>query len=198
MARKRSVQAHGKVLEAALALFGERGIDSTSMDAVAEASGVSKATIYKHWTDKDALALEALALLFGLHEEEPKFDCGDLRKDFLDALTYQAAEERQQSRNRIMPHVIAYAARNPEFGVQWRSRAFHPAQTRLLALIQRGVRQRRLASGINENAALALLFGPMLYWRIFRGGKPGVAVQKDLAKQVVDAFWKAFGTGTRG
>ena len=36
-------------------LFSERGIDATSMDAIAETSGVSKATIYKHWQDKDAL-----------------------------------------------------------------------------------------------------------------------------------------------
>jgi AcrR family transcriptional regulator len=34
-----------------LALFGERGIDAASMDAIAEKSGVSKATIYKHWQD---------------------------------------------------------------------------------------------------------------------------------------------------
>ncbi|HMV48309.1 MAG TPA: helix-turn-helix domain-containing protein, partial [Blastocatellia bacterium] len=61
MARPRSAQAHEQVLEAALRLFAERGIDATSMDAIAEASGVSKATIYKHWADKNTLCLEALA-----------------------------------------------------------------------------------------------------------------------------------------
>ena len=48
MPRTRSADAHRKVLDAALELFAERGIDATSMDAIAEASGVSKATIYKH------------------------------------------------------------------------------------------------------------------------------------------------------
>jgi len=33
-------------VDAAVLLFSERGIDATSMDAIAEASGVSKATIY--------------------------------------------------------------------------------------------------------------------------------------------------------
>ena len=60
MARPRSAQAHKKVLDAAVQLFSERGIDATSMDAIAEASGVSKATIYKHWQDKDALCLEVM------------------------------------------------------------------------------------------------------------------------------------------
>src|SRR6516164_2146178 len=54
MARSRSTEAHDKVLRAALGLFGERGIDATSMDAIAQASGVSKATIYNHWADEEA------------------------------------------------------------------------------------------------------------------------------------------------
>jgi AcrR family transcriptional regulator len=83
-------------VEAALALFGERGIDAASMDAIAEKSGVSKATIYKHWQDKDALALEALSLMFGLDEEPPRFDSGDLCRDLVDALTYQPAAARQR------------------------------------------------------------------------------------------------------
>ncbi|HJY08747.1 MAG TPA: helix-turn-helix domain-containing protein, partial [Bryobacteraceae bacterium] len=61
MARQRSTRAHDQVLDAALKLFSKRGIDSTSMDAIAGASGVSKATIYKHWPNKDALCLEVMA-----------------------------------------------------------------------------------------------------------------------------------------
>ena len=66
MARPRSERAHDQVLEAAIQLFSERGIDSTSIDAIAEMSGVSKATIYKHWADKDALLLEMMAHVHGL------------------------------------------------------------------------------------------------------------------------------------
>lgn len=39
------MKAHAKVVRAALDLFGERGIEATSMGAIAQASGVSKATI---------------------------------------------------------------------------------------------------------------------------------------------------------
>ena len=61
MVRQRSEEAHRKVVHAAIRLFAKQGIDATSMDSIADASGVSKATIYKHWEDKDALALEALS-----------------------------------------------------------------------------------------------------------------------------------------
>ena len=57
MARSRSPQAHDKVLRAALDLFSERGIEATSMDAIAQHSGVSKATIYNHWPDKGDLLM---------------------------------------------------------------------------------------------------------------------------------------------
>ena len=193
MVRTRSTQAHEKVLEATLALFVERGIDTTSMDAIAEKSGVSKATIYKHWRDKDALALEALSPLFGLDEQAPRFDSGDLRQDLVDALTYQPAPERQEIKNRVMPHVMAYAARNRKFGEQWRSRVIGRPQTRLRNLIKRGIEQRQLVSRLNLDTGLALLLGPMLYWHIFVGRKSLNPMPRDLATEVVSAFWKVYG-----
>jgi TetR/AcrR family transcriptional repressor of mexJK operon len=44
-----------QMLEAATALFIERGYGAVSMDAVARAAGVSKATLYAHFASKDAL-----------------------------------------------------------------------------------------------------------------------------------------------
>ena len=193
MVRTRSTEAHEKVLEATLALFGERGIDAATMDAIAEKSGVSKATIYKHWQDKDALALEALSLMFGLKEEAPRFDSGDLRQDLVDALTYQPSAERQEMKNRMMPHVMAYAALNREFGEQWRLRVIERPQTRLKNLIRRGIEQRDLVGKINLETGLALLLGPMLYWHIFVGRKSLSPMPKNLAVEVVDAFWKVYG-----
>jgi TetR/AcrR family transcriptional regulator, mexJK operon transcriptional repressor len=43
------------VLAAATALFFERGITATTMDAVAERAAVSKMTVYAHFVDKPAL-----------------------------------------------------------------------------------------------------------------------------------------------
>ena len=67
-----SQRAHQKVLETAAELFADRGIDTTSMDAIAAKSGVSKATIYKHWSDKEALCMEVMIYLQRLDEGPPK------------------------------------------------------------------------------------------------------------------------------
>jgi AcrR family transcriptional regulator len=126
--RPRSKEAHRKVLEAAAELFAERGMDGTSMEAISEASTVSKATIYKHWPDKDALCLEVLGHIHGLNEERPAFDSGDFRADLIAQLRYDPGVERKTMKEKIWPHLIAYSARNPEFGKAWRVRIMDPVR----------------------------------------------------------------------
>jgi AcrR family transcriptional regulator len=46
-----------QVLTAARALFTKHGFDATSMDAIAQEAGVSKATLYVHFASKDDLLL---------------------------------------------------------------------------------------------------------------------------------------------
>ena len=191
MARPRSIQAHRKVLEAAAELFAQQGIDATSMDSIAEASGVSKATIYKHWPDKDALCLEVLGYVHGLDEEPPVFDSGDFRADLIAALRHQPAADRQAMKEKIWPHLMAYSARNRAFGDAWRARVLEPARVGLAAILRRGEKLGVLRSGIDPEIGIALLLGPMMYRHIF-AQRLGRRVPKDLEVHVVDAFLTAF------
>ena len=191
MARPRSAKAHSKVLEAAAELFAVQGIDTTSMDAIAEASGVSKATIYKHWPDKDALCLEVLSYIHGLDEERPVFDSGDFRADMIAQLRYHPAADRRALKDRIWPHLIAYSARNQAFGNTWRAKVMEPARVALAALIKRGERLGILRPGIDPEVGIALLLGPMMYRHIF-SLRLGQNVPKDLEIDVADAFLAAF------
>ncbi|QOY87186.1 TetR/AcrR family transcriptional regulator [Paludibaculum fermentans] len=194
MARTRSDSAHRKVLDAALALFAERGIDGTSMDSVAEQSGVSKATIYKHWADKDALILEVMADINGLNAR-PSFDTGDTRADVRAVLAYRNPEGAEVHQ-KFMPHCIAYSARNPEFGLAWRHMVMEPPRRELRHLLGLGVERGELEPDLDIEGSLALLLGPVLYWYIFFKGtkeKPTV-----VAERVVDAFWRAYGVKVAG
>jgi AcrR family transcriptional regulator len=194
MARPRSALAHKKVVDAAVQLFSERGIDATSMDAIAEASGVSKATIYKHWPDKDSLCLETMGYLHGLDEERPVFDSGDYRADLIAQLQYQPAADRQALREKMMPHMIAYASRNNLLGTAWRARVVEPARMALANILVRGEKRGILRPGIDPEIGIALLLGPMIYRHVFTQ-KLGQKGPKDLEVQVADAFLAAFGTG---
>jgi len=191
MARPRSIQAHRKVLEAAAELFAEQGIDATSMDAIAEASGVSKATIYNHWPDKDALCLEVLGYVHGLDKEPPVFESGDFRADLIARLRYQPAADRRAMKDKIWPHLMAYSARNRAFGTAWRAKVLEPARIGLAAMIRRGEKLGVLRSGIDPEVGIALLLGPMMYRHIF-AQRLGQNVPKDLEVHVADAFLAAF------
>ena len=191
MARPRSVKAHKQVLEAAVQLFSERGIDATSMDAIAELSGVSKATIYKHWQDKDALCLEVMGYLHGLDEERPVFDSGDFRADLIAELMYQPAADRRALREKMTPHMIAYASRNRAMGSVWRARVVEPARVALADMIKRGEKRGILRRGIDPEIGIALLLGPMIYRHVFVN-KMGAKGPKDLEMHVADAFLAAF------
>jgi AcrR family transcriptional regulator len=193
MARTKSIQAHSKVLGAALELFAERGIEGASVDAIATASGVSKATIYKHWHGKDSLALEALSNLLGLSEKAPVFDSGDVRHDLIDALNYQPPEPDPDKKKRIMPHLMAYAARNREFGIQWRSRAIERPRRQITEILKRAVAQRKLRSTLDFDMSVAILLGPMLYRHIFLSHS-AMKLPSDLATHVVQCFLKANAT----
>ena len=190
MARPRSACAHQKVLDAALDLFAERGIDATSMDAIAEVSGVSKATIYKHWADKEALCLEALVKAH-LGGELPQLDSGDLRRDLIGFLEHRTAEEHAKRFRRLMPQFMAYASRNPEFGRMFKQRALERPRTRLREMLERGIRNGDLPAGFNVELGIALLLGPMMYR--FAVHEMRVDLPADMPRQVVDCFLKAYG-----
>jgi AcrR family transcriptional regulator len=190
MVRPRSPKAHQKVLCAALDLFGERGIDATSMDAIAHASGVSKATIYKHWADKEALLMEVMILVHGLDREPEDLDSGDLCRDLATVLTRRPPDEFDKARERMMPSLIAYATVHREFGKAWRIRVMEPPRQCLKRLLQQGIDRSLLPADLDLELAMALLLGPIFYARMFQmKGLPGVS---DIGPRAAEAFWRAF------
>jgi AcrR family transcriptional regulator len=188
--RPRSVRAHRSVLDAAVALFAERGIDGTSMDAIATASGVSKATIYKHWPDKEALALEMLDHLHRL-DEWPDTQSADVVADITELLARRPSPRTATLRAKIMPHLMAYASRHEGFHKAWRARLLEPTRQRLTRLLHRAIAEGRLPLGFDCNVGVALLLGPMLYQ--WMSAMVGVVLPDDLPARIVDGFWRAHG-----
>jgi AcrR family transcriptional regulator len=193
MGRPRSSRAHDAVIVAARTLFAERGLDATSMDAIAAAAGVSKATIYKHWTDKDGLCLEVMAELHGFDSQLPDTDTGDLRADLLAVVGRRPPEEYADVRQRILPHFMAHAARNPTFGNAWRGRVFEPARAQITRALQRAMRRGELPETLNVDFAIGLLQGPPMYWYV-RRLTTGTGPDGFAPEMLVDAFIRAQGS----
>jgi AcrR family transcriptional regulator len=159
------------------------------MDAIAEASGVSKATIYKHWADKDALCLEVMIRVHGLDVERPVFNTPDLRKDMYDRLKYEPPEHPSLLRDRLTPHLMAYAVRHQAFGKAWRMRVMEPLRVHIVEFLERGIAEHIFPEDLDIPMAIALLVGPLVYGKMLGTGD---LTRDALAEGVVTAFWRAF------
>ncbi|HEY9128131.1 MAG TPA: TetR/AcrR family transcriptional regulator [Acidobacteriaceae bacterium] len=190
MARVRSQSAHDRVLRAALDLFAERGIEATSMDAIVKASGVSKATIYNHWTNKEALLLEVMLFVNGLDRMPEDPDSGDPCKDIATVLCRRPPDEFDESRRRLMPTLIAYSALNKEFGEAWRHRVMEPPRQSLKRILRRAMKRGQISPGLDLDLAMAQLLGPLMYRHIFH--KDTHPDAHDIGEEVAKAFWRAY------
>ena len=63
---------HRKILDAARELLSEEGFTDLRLEHVAARAGVGKATIYRRWGSKEALAQELLAELAAPHIAIPE------------------------------------------------------------------------------------------------------------------------------
>lgn len=193
MAKERSHSAHVKVIDAAIILFGERGIDATSMDAIAHASKVSKATIYSHWANKEALLTEVMLFVNGLDREPEYIDSGDqltnLVQDLAAVLSRKPPSDFEEARRKLMPTLIAYSAVHPVFGAAWRHRVMEPPRQCLKRILLKGIERGLLPWNLDIELSLALLLGPILYRHIFtRSG----CQSEEIGPQTAEAFCRAF------
>lgn len=58
--RPKDLEKRAAILEAAKRLFPQSGFEGTSMDSIAAEAGVSKLTVYGHFTDKETLFFAAI------------------------------------------------------------------------------------------------------------------------------------------
>src|SRR4029453_6581672 len=124
------------------------------MDAIAAASGVSKATIYKHWPDKHALCLEVLSRIHGHADASPSRLTGDLRADLLAVLGHEPPPQFAEVRSRMTPHLVSYGIRNPAFGKAWRLRVLEPPRAELAGLLRHARAPGPFSKAVDFGAAI--------------------------------------------
>ncbi len=67
----RTIRSRKAVLDATVTLMVQRGIHALNIDGIAEHSGVAKTTIYRHWSSREAIILDALSSLIAPEIQAP-------------------------------------------------------------------------------------------------------------------------------
>ncbi|MEV0806052.1 TetR/AcrR family transcriptional regulator [Micromonospora sp. NPDC050200] len=139
------------------------GYGRLSIEAVARRAGVSKTAIYRRWSSKLDLVLEAVVAAAG--SKLPALDTGTLRGDL--ALLFQVVAHALSHplASQIIPDLLAEAARNPIID-QTLQQVLRSKQQEIGGqLIGRAVARGELPADTDPDAAVDLIVGP-LYWRL--------------------------------
>ncbi len=67
----RTIRSRKAVLDTTVTLMVQRGIHALNIDGIAEHSGVAKTTIYRHWSSREAIILDALSSLIAPEIQVP-------------------------------------------------------------------------------------------------------------------------------
>jgi AcrR family transcriptional regulator len=179
--RPRSEKARKAVLDAAAELLLERGLSAVSMDAVAERAGVSKATIYRWWPTKEALALDALHTEWAAAAPDPRAT-GSLRADLLALLRPWAELVRSRPFARVIAALVTEARTDPVFDAEYQQRVIKPRRDQAREVFRRAIDRGEIPADTNLEVALDLIYGP-LYHRLLHGHLP---LNDQFVRDVVD------------
>jgi len=168
--RPRSEARKQAILHAAFELLGERGLGATSMDAVADRAGVSKATIYRWWESKELLALDAVYAQWDTAGPAPR-QTGTLRSEMLALVRPWVRLAAAGPSGRILAALVAEAKNDPEFGRAYRARFVEPRRDQARVMFARAVARGEISATTDVEVAIDLLWGP-LYHRLFHGHAP--------------------------
>ena len=178
--RPRSQQSRAAVLRATSELMREVGLRAMTTEDIAARSGASKATIYKWWPNKYAVAVEAFLSEMAVESADP--DTGSAREDFRRALRglihFYTGEY-----GRAYAQLVGEAQFDPKIGAELRDHLVGSRRELVRAIWDRGVARGELRADVDPEVAIDLIFGPAMY-RLVAGHAP---LDDGAAEAVVDA-----------
>ncbi|MFE2184902.1 TetR/AcrR family transcriptional regulator [Streptomyces sp. NPDC059455] len=178
----RSEQARLAVLNAADNLLVEKGFAGVTMEGIATRAGVAKQTIYRWWSTKTDVLMDAF--LQDVAEDLTVRDCGDLARDLRTYLRELAWFLSASDAGAVFKALIAHAQHDPAFAEDFRSRYLDGQRGRDRLPLERALERGELAPGLDLTAETDQLMGPV-YYRVLVTGEP---VGQEFTDRLVDAF----------
>lgn len=152
-----------RVLTSAFDLLGESGVSGFTIDEVARRSGVAKTTIYRHWSAREALVLEAASRISAAVEVP---DTGSVQGDVTVILNNLGGLLGTARWSSVVPSIVDVAERDPEFAaVHGRIQRGHASPLR--EVLVRAAGRGELPATTDPAHVISALIGPLYYRRWF-------------------------------
>jgi AcrR family transcriptional regulator len=166
--RRRNEAAREAILDATIRLLQDGGLDSLTVDAIAQAAGVGRQTIYRWWPSKGAMLAEAMGLQAAA--VVPPRDSGSFEADLVAFWTdsFRALADPAQARG---VRDVAAEAQHDEHVAEALARFTAQRRAALRAVLQRGVDQGRFSPGADLDLLTDLGYG-FLWYRLLVRHRP--------------------------
>ncbi|MEV7009365.1 TetR/AcrR family transcriptional regulator [Streptosporangium sp. NPDC051022] len=181
--RPRSARAEKAIIDATLDLVGEAtSLSDLSIEAIAARAGVGKTTIYRRWSNKEDLLVDAMATL---KAPLPRLGGRPFRGDLVACVEVFLREACDARSRCVMNIAMNEVERHPRLVARIRQAAIEPRRAALTSLLQRGIASGDLRADLDVPVALAALIGTAVWYT--RGLQPGEdMVTEDVAEQIAD------------
>src|SRR5262249_22843446 len=179
--RRAPAERPGEILDAALALFVEKGFAGTRLDDVAERAGLSKAAIYLYFEDKTALfrgvVRQAVISNFSMVETMLAAHHGPVGELIPRILEFMATRIEQTPIASIAKVVVSESRASPEMGFFYLKEVMGRGLPLFEKLIARGIEQGEFRK-VDPVLTVRTLVGAMLLGGLWKtvfepiGGEP--------------------------
>ena len=173
-------EREAQILDAAIALLAKVGYDRMTMDAIAAEAKAGKATLYRRWSTKSSLVVDAI-----LRSKEalqvPEVDTGSLREDLVQMSCSHGGLADRQSAG-IMAGVITALHHDPDFALEFRTRVIGPKLDITRAVFERARARGEVTADLDLDLMAPALAGIILH----RSFVLGLDADEKTVAQVVD------------
>ncbi len=176
-----------RIVEAAAALFNERGFEGASVSELMKATGLEKGGIYRHFSSKEELAAAAFDYAWGAAMEARMHDLDETRNsvDQLKQFIANFIERRPAVPGGcpLLNTAIEVDDANP-FLHDRAVKALHAWRDRLQAIINTGIRKREIRRSVNSQSLATLIIssleGALMISRLEKRRDALLAIQEHL------------------
>lgn len=170
-----------QILDATLDVLADVGYDRLTMDAVAAAARASKATLYRRWSTKPSLVIDALCSMKEPHELP---DTGSLRGDLVGMFCGMGGltDERQMA---VLGSVITAIGRVQDFAAAFRDQFIGPKAEMSAIVWQRAAERGEIAEGVDLELLMSALPGIVLHRAFLLGEEPTPAYIECVIDQII-------------
>lgn len=139
------------------------GYGRLSIEGVARRAGVGKTAVYRRWNSKLTMVIDMVSAAAGERLDLP--DMGSLKADVEMILTVANHALRHPLAWKIIPDLLAEAARNPGIADALRDVLIANQRGMGAQLVARAVSRGEMAAEVDPDLAFDLIVGP-LYWHV--------------------------------